>query len=353
MLKTLRITSILVAVAALAVVVTLVIFGFRGDVGIEKYLRLPGAVESFRELAKPSEGQQGSASPLVKEALAFALRIDPPPAARPAPKPRVTAPRSSASRTARKKAPPPPPKKVPVVNVKFKLVATCRYDDRPEKSLALLNLTSKGKKWFRQGEMVGHLVIHEIKDGSIVLYKDGQENSEISVPKVVSRIRSLLKSDQQAVISVPAPVAQTIRPAPKTTLVEPNPAVVRSEGRSIPRPMSVTATRRAPKPASTTAIRRGTTPAAATTARRISSRRVTSRSPTPRPKAKPETPEERKASIDKSISGIKDIMGRPKRGGGTGNDMEVWQKLLDSLEKDKSEVEKKESKAKKEEKTKK
>lgn len=338
MLKTLKITSILVALASLAVVVTLVIFGLKGDAGIEKYLSLPGAVEDFRKLAKPGEEQQDSASPLVKEALAFALRIDPPPAFRATPKSRVGAPRPSVSRTVPKKA--PPPKKVPVVNVKFKLVATCRYNDRPEKSLALLDLTSKGTKWFYQGEAVGHLVIHEIKDGSIVLYKDGQQNSEISVPKAVSKIRSLLKSDQNAVISMPAPVVQSIRPIQKTVSAEPRPAIVRNEARSTPRPAVVTPTRRASKPASTSAIRRGTTPVGPTTARRISSRRVTSRPPTPRPRPKPETLEERKASIDKSISGIKDIMGRPKGRGGTKNDMEIWQKLLESLEKDKSEIEK-------------
>ncbi len=223
--------------------------------------------------------------------------------------------------------------------MKFKLVATCRYDDRPEKSLALLNLTSKGKKWFRQGETVGHLVIHEIKDGSIVLYKDGQENSEISVPKAVSMIRSLLKSDQNAIISMPAPVAQTIRPTQKTASVEPKPTVVHGEGRSIPSPAAVTTTRRMPKPASTTAIRHGTTLPSATTARRISSRRVTSRLPAHRPRPEPKTPEEKKAEVDKSIAGIKDIMSGA-RGEGTKNDMETWQKLLDSLEKEKSETEK-------------
>ncbi len=345
MLKTLKITSILVALTALAVVVMLVIFGLKGDVGIEEYLGLPGAVEKFRKLAKPANGQQDATSPLVNAALAFVLRIDPPPPPKPKPKSRPKSkPKPVVAKVTPKKAPPPPKPKKKVVNVKFKLVATCRYDDRPEKSLALLNLTSKGTKWFRQGEEVGHLVIQEIKDGSIVLYKDGQENSEISVPKVVSKIRSLLKSDQDASTSKPGssdPSVTLVKPSKKTASTQPEPDVVRNR------------VRRAPNPAAATATRPSTTPASATTtrrpARRVPNRRVTSRKPTPRPK--PQTPEERKASLDKSIAGVKDAIGRTK-GKNASKDMEIWQKLLDSLEKDKGKVGKQESEAKKGKKTK-
>ena len=57
--------------------------------------------------------------------------------------------------TKKAKGPSTPRPKAPVT-AKFKLVATCRYEDQPEKSLALLNMSAKGLKWFRQGEKVGH-----------------------------------------------------------------------------------------------------------------------------------------------------------------------------------------------------
>lgn len=359
MLKTLKITSIFVAIAALAVVVVLVIFGLKGDVGIEKYLGLPGAVEKFRELATPGEGQQDATSPLVNETLAFVLRIDPPP---PKAKPRPKAPkRAVTKKRTKKKLPPPPKPKKPEVKVKFKLVATCRYNNRPEESLALLNLTSKGNKWFRQGEEVGHLVIQEIKDGSIVLYKDGLLNSEISTPKVASKIRSLLRSDQKPSKSTSKPadpsVAQvefktvetSLKTASQQELVDPSVVKVGPEtGQPSKKAVSTK-----PRSAAAAALRR-------TPNRRVTRRRPKPASnPRPRPAPKPKTPEEKKASITKTISGAKDAMNRTK-GEDTEDSMKLWQFLLDDLEKDKSEAEKEvseaaktESKAKKEEKAKK
>ena len=88
-----------------------------------------------------------------------------------------------------KKRTPGAPKKAPkpkaaTVNNKFKLVATCNYEDQPEKSMALLDMPAKGLKWYRQGQEVNHLVIHQINDGNIVLYKGGVENSVATMPVV-------------------------------------------------------------------------------------------------------------------------------------------------------------------------
>jgi hypothetical protein len=118
-------------------------------------------LERFKlsKLAKPVVDKD-QVPPLVKEARAFALYLNPPPT-EPPPKPVTPAnqasglpslsvgPRSSSSQ--------------------FKLIATCVSQSNPQLSLALIDLPGEGFKWVRQSAMVGYLVINEIKDGSLVV----------------------------------------------------------------------------------------------------------------------------------------------------------------------------------------
>ena len=118
-------------------------------------------LERFKlsKLAKPV-ADKDQVPPLVKEARAFALYLNPPPT-EPPPKPVSPAnqthglpslsvgPRGSSSQ--------------------FKLIATCVSQSNPQLSLALIDLPGEGFKWVRQSAMVGYLVINEIKDGSLVV----------------------------------------------------------------------------------------------------------------------------------------------------------------------------------------
>ena len=86
MIKTLRITS--VAAVALAVVFFAfpAVFGVRGDQQTERFLNSAGVIEKFNKLrsGKSAKGRS-QVSPLVKQAEAFALYLDPP-------KPKITTP---------------------------------------------------------------------------------------------------------------------------------------------------------------------------------------------------------------------------------------------------------------------
>lgn len=178
MVKTLRITTITAALLAAAFLIFPAVFGARGDRAIEEFLKSPGAIEQFQRAKGDEAGGEGQISPLVKQARAFALYLDPPP-----PKPAKAAPGPSKPRPA------PRPK---VTSPKFKLVGTSFYALHPDLSLAMIDEPGKGIRWVRQSERVGHLVIERIKDGLVVV-KDGGRTFEVAVverPKKVNLIKS-------------------------------------------------------------------------------------------------------------------------------------------------------------------
>jgi len=178
MIKTLRITSIIAAIAATGLLVLPAVYGVRSNPKIEEFLKSPGVVEKFTS----TKGQQASKdqsqnSPLVKEATIMGNIINPPPPPKPAPS---TQPGSS------QPAPPAP------IAVKFDLVATSYFASHPEQSFVLIDEPGKGPHWVKQGSTIGHLTIETVKDGSIVL-RDGQKTSEMAI-KVQEPWRKLLKN---------------------------------------------------------------------------------------------------------------------------------------------------------------
>jgi hypothetical protein len=195
MIKTLRITSIVVGVLAATLLVLPALFGVRGDAKIEGLLKSPGAADKYLAAKgnRPAR-DESQTSPLVKAAAGFHLILEPPPPPPPKPPPPGTRP------AANQPAP-------PVVTPKFNLVGTSYYAGRPELSLALIDEPGKGLNWVRQGSTVGHLTIEQIKDGSITI-KDGQGTSEMTVT-VNQPWRSLLKN--------PPPETRPAAPSPADT----------------------------------------------------------------------------------------------------------------------------------------
>jgi len=211
MIKTLRITGIMIAVLAVAFFVLPVVSGVSSDEEIEEFLNSAGAVEEFSSTKRQkSTAGESQISPLVKQAERFALYLNPPAKPRPRrpatsrPKPRVT----------------PRPTKV---SAKFNLVGTSFYASHPELSLALIDEPGKGLRWVRQSSELGHLIIEQIKDG-VVVVKDGQRVFEIAVPERPNA-KGLLKKrtpektipdGKGAVHSSPAPDEAKVRVAAGT-----------------------------------------------------------------------------------------------------------------------------------------
>jgi hypothetical protein len=179
MIKTLRITSIIAVVLAVVFFVLPAVFGFRGDKQIEQFLNSAGVIEGFREARGDKvDDKRQEISPLVKQAEAFALYLNPPP------KPEAESLASEGQDSSpRPKAP---------VSPKFTLVGTSRHVLRPELSLALIDEPGKGLYWVRQFSKVGHLIIEQVKDGLVVV-RDGKSTFELVAERPEKR--SLLKAD--------------------------------------------------------------------------------------------------------------------------------------------------------------
>jgi hypothetical protein len=178
MIKTLRITSYFAVILAVVFFVFPAVFGVRGDKQIEQFLNSAGVIEKFKEAKGDKiEDSRREISPLVKQAEAFALYLNPPP--KPKPEPSVSEGRSE-------------PRPVGPVTAKFKLIGTSRYVLHPELSLALIDEPGKGLHWVRQSSKVGHLIIEQVKDGLIVV-RNGKNTFELVAERPVKR--SLLKAN--------------------------------------------------------------------------------------------------------------------------------------------------------------
>lgn len=165
MIKTLRITSIVAAVLAVIFLVFFVfpvVFGVHSDEHLEESLDSPGVIEKFNKtVGNKAKTGQDEISPLVQQAGAFALYLNPPPA---------KTPRAATGRTAGIA-------RGPAVPPKFKVIGTSYYKDRPELSMALIDEPGKGLHWFRQSSEVGHFLIEQVKDG-LVVFKDSKGTFE-------------------------------------------------------------------------------------------------------------------------------------------------------------------------------
>jgi len=213
MIKTLRITSIIAAIAATVLLILPAVYGVRSDPKIEEFIKLPGTVDKFTTAKGQNPAQNNTESPLVKEAAKWGGVLNPPPP--PPPKaPPVGTPQGPVAPT------PPAP-----VAVKFDLVATSYYASHPERSFVLINEPGKGLYWVKQGSAVGHLTIETVKDGAIIV-RDGQRTSEMTV-KVQESWKKLLKnppastspSSSSAAPASPAAQAPASRPGSEPSSV--------------------------------------------------------------------------------------------------------------------------------------
>ncbi len=179
MIKTLRITTGAAALLSVVFFVFPVAFGFRSDVKSEDFLIAAGVIEKFNEAKVDRAKKSGEQIlPLVKQAEAFGLYLNPPPKPVSKRPPRPNRPDAA-----------PRPKKV---SAKFTLVGTSYYELRPEESLALIDEPGKGFRWVRQSDELGHLVFEQIKDG-VVVVRDGSRTYEIFAERV--KKRSLIKGE--------------------------------------------------------------------------------------------------------------------------------------------------------------
>lgn len=196
MINTLRITSVLAVLLAGVLFVFVVVFGVRSDEQTNTFLATDGVREKF-EKASDSKAKPGQdkASPLVQQAEAFALYLNPP-------KPSVAA---TAKQPKAGGILPP----LPGITPKFKVFATSYFKDNPEMSLALIDEPGSGRRWVRQSSNVGHLLIEQVRDGLVVV-KSNEETYEVAI-----------EQNPEAAPAKPLPAASTPRGAPSRSRTTP------------------------------------------------------------------------------------------------------------------------------------
>jgi hypothetical protein len=176
MTKTLRITSIVVAAAAVVLIVMPMVFSSGMDEQAANLLNLPGVLESLSSSAAAPD--TGAVPPLVKQAEKFAAYRNPPPP----PKREISTPNRER----------PAVRPAAAVTAKFELLGTSYYSQRPELSLALIDEPGAGLRWVRQSSKIGHLVVEQIKDGKVVI-RDGADTYELEAKRTPKR--SLVKGE--------------------------------------------------------------------------------------------------------------------------------------------------------------
>jgi len=174
MIKTLHITSIVIGIAAAVLIVFSSMLGSRDSEDVQAALKSASAIEEFKaSKGKPDSRRDSRSSPLVEQAKAFALYLNPPPKPKPEPPRRPDRTGSEKRNVTRKPTGP--------VSAKFKLIGTAYYPTRPNDSMALIDQPGAGLSWVKQGESVQHLLFEQINDG-FVMIRDGKNINKITTP---------------------------------------------------------------------------------------------------------------------------------------------------------------------------
>jgi hypothetical protein len=205
MITTLRITSLLTAVAAVLVLGAVLGFlpllgGGAGDqAAADGALDSPSVIERFNEQhGGKAAANQDKTPPLIQQAQLLAGILNPPPPARPVERDGPT--------QGGDYRPPPPPK-----DAKFDLVGTSYCASNPAESFAYIRLPGNEYRWVRQGSEVEHFVVTEVKSGSIV-YSDGRTESVLPIEPTPSTASLLEPGGAQAAAAVaPGPTRPAMR----------------------------------------------------------------------------------------------------------------------------------------------
>jgi hypothetical protein len=201
MIKTMRITGFLVAALTLGLLILISARSMAANDKVESLLKIPGAAEQFQaNLAGKKDTSGEQETPLITQAKAFALRINPPPP----PAPVIKAPVAEA------------PRPQATITAKFKLIGTSYHIGDSNDSWALIDEVGKGLHWVKQGSKIGYLAIEKVGDGA-VLINDNGKTYELTAdrakkPDFVKSYTGTLENDKPIILLTP-PIQPP--PAPK------------------------------------------------------------------------------------------------------------------------------------------
>lgn len=339
--KILSMASIGLAALTMAVVLAQIVRGGEPS----PYLSELGAIELYKQKAGSVKPTTETESPLVKQAKLIQLAWNPPP-----PEPKETAkPAPTGPKEIVKPTDERPEPKV-ALNPKFKLIATACYTSVPDKSMALLDLTSQGPKWYRQGETVEGLTIREITETEVTLFQGDKLNSTVAMVQSPTIFPSILKGDPaagQPVVPVSSLMGMPENPNPNPNAITLPPNMT---ARDLPKLLEKHTLEEIRAAGAATAPTSNIVPAKPTTTDAAGDSRTATRRAGVRPGvpptrtipnapvktvAPPPTPEQQRAELDKNIEDIRKLMNTPtdsSSGANPSEDQKAWGELLKLLE---------------------
>ncbi len=181
MIRTLRITSVLVAIGAIALLGFSVVYGIEKDPEVLALVQSEGPVAQFQQSQGRTAAQQNinAKHPLVVAAEAYAILMNPP-------KPKSRAPIKRG----------PSSKIKTSASVKLssstRLVGTCYNAEDPSLSFALVDMPGKGQRWVSIHDKIDHHTVGEILKGKVILL-NGDKRQVLAVEKTASL--SLIKGE--------------------------------------------------------------------------------------------------------------------------------------------------------------
>jgi hypothetical protein len=213
MIKTMRITSFVAAFVTLGLLILIAARGMAANEKVESLLKIPGAAEQFQaNLAGKKDLYSDQDTPLMKQAKAFALRLNPPPP----PAPVVKAPTQEA------------PRPQATITAKFKLIGTSYHIGDANDSWALIDEVGKGMHWVKQGDKIGYLTIEKIGDGGVLINDNGNTYEltaeRVKRPDLVKSYTGTLDNDKPVIVlTAPQKVTGQVESAqPQNPVSSPN-----------------------------------------------------------------------------------------------------------------------------------
>jgi len=166
----------------------------------------PSVQQRFEELHNQRDIQTEKNSPLVVQTQAFAAYLNGP----------VVQEKKEVVVAGRK--PPRNIAKVPKIRVvttaKFKLEGTSYYPNRPERSIALIaepGVNMENPRWVKEGERLGHFVVHKIRRGAVVYRDENEQLHEMSIERKTAT-RSLVRDHISSLTTARAEFGKRLTP---------------------------------------------------------------------------------------------------------------------------------------------
>lgn len=212
MVRTIRIIGITALLLAGLVLTVFMMDRRATDLSME---RTPTVIERFKQSSpRITDGDAGRAPPLVQQAMAFALYLNPPsvPSLPPASSKRATAVADSMDRH-RTNSTTAVEVRPESSSPKFELHGISYYRADPDRSMAMICEAGGSRRWVCQGDQLGHITIERI-ERDCILYQDGMQSQTMALASSDAIQKFALKADGNNKAPKPSYVPNPSAPAP-------------------------------------------------------------------------------------------------------------------------------------------